>query len=343
MRVAVVCPYDLGVPGGGQDQAIRLVRWLTDDGAEAVLIGPGTRGPDGAVLLGPAATVPINRSRAPISLDPRAGSRLRATLDDGFDVVHVHEPFVPTVGIAALRGGGAPRVATFHADPPNWLRTTYRAGAGMVRLLLGEAVVTAVSPIAGSAIEGITNYRVIPNGIDVDDYATGPKQPGRVTFLGRSDPRKGLGVLLEAWPAIRGTVPGATLRVLGADEPAPIDGVTFLGRVSEEVKRRELAAGAVHAAPNLGGESFGIVVLEAMASGAAVVASDLPAFSYVAGETAVYAAPGDRARLADGIVGLLTDPARASGLGAAARDRSRRFDGPIVAAQYLAAYEEALG
>lgn len=342
MRVAVVCPYDLGVPGGVQDQAIRLVRWLSGAGADAVLIGPGSRAPEEAVLLGSTTAVPINRSRAPISLDPRAGRRLRTALDDGFDVVHVHEPLVPTVGIAAMRVG-APRVATFHADPPPWLRSAYRSGAGILRSLLGGAIVTAVSPIAASAIDGITEYRVIPNGIDVDDYTTGPKQPGRVTFLGRDDPRKGLAIMLEAWPAINAAVPDATLHVVGADGSATIDGVTFLGRVTEEVKRRELAASAVHVAPNLGAESFGIVVLEAMAAGAAIVASDLPAFAFVGGETAALTPPGDRTRLSEGVVRLLTDPSRAAERGAAARARAREFDGPIVAAEYLAAYEDALG
>jgi phosphatidyl-myo-inositol alpha-mannosyltransferase len=343
VRVAVVCPYDLGIPGGGQDQAIRLVRWLTEAGAEAVLIGPGVDGPPDAVLLGPTTTVPINRSRAPILLDPRTSRRLRSALDDGFDVVHVHEPFVPMVGPAAVRGGSAPRVATFHADPPRWLRSAYRGGATIVRRLLGDAVVTAVSPVAGSAIDGIVDYRVIPNGIDVADYATGPKEPARVTFLGRDDPRKGLSVALEAWPLIRRAVPEATLRVLGAHRSQQIDGVAFLGRVSEERKRAELAAAPVHVAPNLGGESFGVAALEAMASGAAVVASDIPAFSFVVGDAAVLVPPGNADRLAEEVVAVLTDPRRAGALGEAARQRSFEFDGAAIAAEYREAYEDAIG
>jgi phosphatidyl-myo-inositol alpha-mannosyltransferase len=343
VKVAVVCPYDLGIPGGGQDQAIRLTRWLNEAGSEAVLIGPGTSGPSGAVLLGPTTTMAINRSRAPVMLDPRAGARVREALDTGFDVVHVNEPFVPVVGVAAMRAGGAARVATFHADPPGWVRSIYRAGKGMVRSLLGEAVVTAVSPVAASAIDGLIEYRVIPNGIDTTEYATGPKEPRLVTFLGRDDPRKGLSVALEAWPLIREAVADAELHVIGAERTGRIDGVTFLGRVSEQQKRAELAASTVHVAPNLGGESFGIAVLEAMASAAAVVASDLTAFSFVAADSAVLIPRGDARRLADEVVTLLLEPLRAADLGAAARQRSLDFDSEVVTAAYLEAYQDAIG
>ncbi len=343
MRVAVVCPYDLGRPGGGQDQATRLVRWLGDAGVEAVLIGPGRKGPDGAVLLGATTVIPINRSTAPVKLDPRVGAEVRKAVE-GFDVVHVHEPFVPMVGTAALRSTPAATVATFHADPPAWVRSAYRFGAVGIRAALRHvAVVTAVSPIAGSAIDGIVDYRIVPNGIDVADYETGPKTANRVTFLGRDDPRKGLSVLLDAWPRVRTAVPEASLVVLGAARDESIDGVAFRGRVSEKDKRAELAQSMVHVAPNPGSESFGIVVLEAMASGSAVVAADIPAFDFVAGGAALLVPPGDAVQLADRVVELLEQPDVASSLGASARKRSLAFDGPAVAAHYLAAYEDALG
>lgn len=343
MRVAVVCPYDLGRPGGGQDQAIRLVRWLGEAGTEALLVGPGTDGPDGAVLLGATTVVPMNRSTAPIKLDPRIAADVRTAVS-GFDVVHVHEPLVPIVATAALRTKAPATVATFHADPPGWVRGAYRVGRVALRAALrGVEIVTAVSPVAGSAIDGIVDYRIVPNGIDVGDYETGPKIPNRVTFLGRDDERKGLSVLLEAWSRISGEVPEATLHVLGAMRYEAIEGVTFLGRVSDEEKRMELASSMVHVAPNLGGESFGIVVLEAMAAESAVVASDLPAFRFVAGDAAVLVPVGDAAQLADRVIGLLADPGRASSIAAAGRTRSATFDGPAVAAQYLEVYEDALG
>lgn len=341
MRVAVVSPYDLGRPGGVQDQCRRLVGWLADTGNEAALVGPGESGPEGAVLLGRATPIPANRSIAPIMLDPRIGPELRRALS-GFDVVHVHEPLMPVVSLIALRTGAA-TVATFHADPPAWAQALYRYGRPAVRLAMrGADSFTAVSPVAAIPIEGLVEYRLIPNGIDVSDYATGPKEPGRVTFLGRDDPRKGLSVLLEAWPRVRGAIPEATLHVIGAHRAPAVPGVTFLGPVSEEEKRAELAASVVHAAPNLGGESFGIVVLEAMASGCAVVASALPGFEYVAGDTAAFVTPGDGGELADAIVGLLERPRDAGGMGEAARRRSHEFDGKTVAARYLETYADAL-
>lgn len=341
MRVAVVSPYDLGKPGGVQDQAIRLVGWLIEAGHEAVLVGPGTHSPVDAVLLGPTTTIDTNRSRAPIGLGRGTTAAVHEAVA-GFDVVHVHEPFVPMVSLAALRTDGPAKVATFHADPSRWVRRLYQLGSGAARRALNGSVVTAVSPVAGSAIEGLADYRIVPNGIDVADYGDGPKVAGRVTFLGRDDERKGLSVLLEAWPAIIAAVPDAALHVIGAERESDLAGVTFLGRVSEADKRAALAVSTVHCAPNLGGESFGLVVLEAMASSSAIVASAIAAFEYVAGDAAVFVAPGDAATLAIAVIDLLGDPPRATAAGRVGRLRSERFDGATVAAAYIEAYQEAI-
>ena len=342
LRVGVVCPYDLGRPGGVQDQTHRLVRWLRQAGHEAVLIGPGTDGPDGAVLLGATTIIPANAAATPISLDPRVFQRVRRALQD-VDVAHVHEPMMPLVSTSALRVRGHGTVATFHADPPPWVRSTYGAAKRIWRRQLRNAqIVTTVSPVAARAIADLTDYRIIPNGIDVDDYERGPTIPGRVAFLGRDDPRKGLSVLLDAWPAIRNVVPTATLVVAGAERKVAPDGVVYLGRVTEEEKRTALAEAEVFCAPNLGGESFGLVVAEGMASGCAVVASAIPAFAHVLGNAGELVSPGDAAGLSDRIAALLTDPERMRRLAVAAEERVRRFDGPAVAAEYLAAYEEAL-
>ena len=248
----------------------------------------------------------------------------------GFDVVHVHEPLVPMVSVGALTVSGPAKVATFHADPPVWVRRLYRYGRPAIRQALhGVHAFTAVSPVAGSAIDGMVEYRIIPNGVDVDDYATGPTIRHRVTFLGRDDPRKGLSVILEAWPRIRAAVPEAELHVIGADR-AEMNGVTFLDRVAEDEKRHELAASEIHVAPNPGAESFGVVVLEAMAAGSAVVASAIPAFEYVAGGVATMVTPGDPMELASAVVELLQDPARARSMGEAARKRSMDFNGAGV-------------
>jgi phosphatidylinositol alpha-mannosyltransferase len=342
MRIGLVSPYDLGRPGGVQDQVIRLAGWLRDAGHEARVVGPGTEGPDGAVLLGPTTVVPANRAKTPIRLDPRVGRELTSALS-GVDVIHVHEPLMPAVSPAALRVDGPAKVATFHADPPGWVRRLYRHGRSGVRLAVrNAAVITAVSPIAGSSIDGVVEYRIIPNGIDVSRYLTGPKAPAKVAFLGRDDERKGLPVLLEAWATVRAAVPDATLSVLGASRDQPMAGVEFFGWVGDEVKEAELGSARVFCAPNLGGESFGIIVAEAMASNCAIVASTIPAFEHVAGSTARFVAPGRPDELAQEIIGLLLDPDTAARLGNAAVERVQRFDGSTVAAEYIAAYEDAI-
>ena len=342
MRVGLVSPYDLGRPGGVQDQVIRLAGWLREAGHDPVIVGPGTEGPDEAILLGATRIITANRAATPIRLNPRVGRDLAHALA-GVDVIHVHEPLMPAVSLAALRVEGPPKVATFHADPPRWVRRLYRYGRSGVRLALRRAsVVTVTSPISGSSIDGIVDYRIIPNGIEVGSYASGPKDPLRVAFLGRDDERKGLSALLDAWPAVRRAVPEATLTVMGADRGEQSDGVEYLGWVGDETKREELAAAAVFCAPNLGGESFGITLAEAMAAACAVVASTLPAFEYVAGPAARFVEPGDPARLAEQIIDLLANPVAAHDLGRAAAERARQFDGSSVAAAFLAAYEDAL-
>lgn len=343
MRIGLVSPYDLGRPGGVQDQVIRLAGWLSDAGHDPVIVGPGTEGPDGSILLGSTTTITANRAQTPIRLDPRVGRKLKAALGR-VDVLHVHEPLMPAVSTAAMRIKGPAKVATFHADPPVWARRLYRYGRSGVRAVLRDAsVITVTSPISGSSIEGIVDYRIVPNGIDVADYMTGPKDPMSVAFLGRDDERKGLSVLLAAWPAVRAAVPEAHLTVMGADRGDAGDGVAYLGWVGDAAKQAVLSTAAVFCAPNLGGESFGIILAEAMAAGCANVASALPAFEHVAGPTARFCDPGDVECLAREIVGLLTKPEDARRLGRDAAERVVRFDGATVAAQFVSAYEEAIG
>lgn len=343
MRVGLVCPYDLGRPGGVQDQVIRLSRWLKDAGHTVVTIAPGERDEADFVSVGPATVVRANGAATPVALSPRVAGRVVEALD-GLDVVHVHEPLMPQVSLAVLRHASKPLVGTFHADVSKVAGLAYTLGRPVTRRWIESLdVITAVSPIAARVVEFTNRVRVIPNGIDVDAYGPGVKDPQSVVFLGRDDPRKGLSVLLGAWPHVRRDHPGATLTVVGADQRGePVPGVVFLGRVTESEKRRALASAAIYCAPNLSGESFGIVVAEGMAAGCAVVASGLPAFSRVVGDAGVLVAPGDEKGLAAAITTLLDDPDRAATLGAAARQQVRRFDGPVVAAGYVSAYEDAI-
>ena len=342
MRVGLVSPYDLGRPGGVQDQVIHLGDWLRDAGHDPVIVGPGVEGPEGAILLGPTTIITANRAATPIRLDPRIGRDLARALT-GVDVIHVHEPLMPAVSPAALRVKGSPKVATFHADPPRWVRRFYRYGrSGVRRALRRASVVTVTSPISGSSIDGIVDYRIVPNGIDVGSFTTGPKEPLRVAFLGRDDERKGLSVLLEAWPTIRAAVPGATLHVMGADRGEQSDGIEYSGWVDDDAKRAGLGSATVFCAPNLGGESFGITLAEAMAAACAVVASSVPAFEYVAGPTARFVEPGDAEGVARQIIDLLDTPASAEELGLSAAKRAEQFDGAAVVAAFIEAYEDAL-
>lgn len=343
MNVALICPYDIGESGGVQDQVIRLRRWLIDAGHEATIVAPGTEGPEGVVLVGRSTVVRANRSAAPISFDPRVAGRVKHAVE-GCDVLHIHEPFMPAVSLAATRIRTIPSVGTFHADASVLVRSTLRVGTPFVRIVASRLdVMTAVSDVARSAVALLPAVRIIPNGIDVATYEPiAPKTGDRVVFVGRDDPRKGLDVLLAAWDEVAVRCPNARLDVVGAirdDVPA---GVTFHGRVDEPTKRALLARAGVAVAPNLGGESFGIVVLEMMAAGCAVVASGIPAFAKVLGDAGELVGPGDVDGLADRIVALLGDETRRHDLGRAAEARAMDFDGAAVAGAYLIAYDDAI-
>ncbi len=343
MRIGLVCPYDMGAFGGVQDQVLRLSSWLTDAGHDPIVIAPGSSEVAGFVSAGPVTVVPANGATTPIALSKRAAKNVLEALDS-VDVAHIHEPLMPLVSLVALRKAPVPLVGTFHADTSRAAEWVYKLGKPLTaRWFRRLAVITAVSPIAARVVDDTGRVRIIPNGVDVEQYAPGKKQPGSVVFLGRNDERKGLPVLLAAWPRIRRSHPHAQLTVVGADQPdAAIPGVRFVGRVSEEAKRSHLSEASVYCAPNLSGESFGIVVVEGMAAGCAVVASGLPAFVRVAGNAARFVAPGDADGLASEITSLLDDDDTVRTLGAIAVERAQQFSGKIVAAAYIDAYEEAL-
>ncbi len=341
MRVAVISPYALDIPGGVQQQVLGLVEHLRRQGEEAFAVGPGAGSGAAATNAGRPVMFPVNRSRAPIALSPVAVRRVRAAVA-GADVIHVHEPMVPLVGWAALRTG-RPTVVTFHADPSPMFRAAYRWGRGLVRLLLGDVVATAVSRTARSAVEQLGLDPVeIPNAVDVPSFRVEARRhPRRVAFVGRPDPRKGRDLLLSAWPVVRSEVPDARLVVVGGGESPPTEGVEYLGRVSEAEKRSVLAGSGVFCAPNRGGESFGITVAEGMAAGCAVVASDLPAFEDVLGGTGLMFKNGDPAALAGALKAVLADPGLRERLAGGSSARVERFDWGRVMSRYVELYRLA--
>ena len=348
MRVGVVCPYDISKPGGVQQLTGELATHLQEAGDEVTFVGAGRSwfqgGPgldDVTVPTGRSIDIRANLSKAPLTLSPIPWRRVRRALAD-VDVVHVHEPLVPLIGWMAL-STSRPLVATFHADAPDWVSRLYRVLPGIERRLRGS-IITAVSSTAARSIPpNWGEVRIIPNAIDVAAYDVPVGRVGRrVAFLGRDDVRKGLSVLLRAWPDVVSGVPDAELIVMGADRDIDIQGVEFKGTVSGGEKRRLLASSLIYVAPNLGGESFGIAVVEGMAAGCAVVASDIPAFVEVTGGAAVHVPVGDATKLTEALTSFLLNPTKALDLGTSMRERSAEYDWSSVVTEYRELYSEAI-
>jgi phosphatidylinositol alpha-mannosyltransferase len=340
LRVGLVSPYDLSVPGGVQAQVLGLAGYLRDQGEDVVVIGPGLPEDVDGVDLGSSISVPGNGSMVPISLDPRGRGRIRSAAAD-LDLLHVHEPLMPLTSLFSTHSGKAV-IATFHAAPGVLGRLAYRILRPLFRWAVGETVVaTAVSESAASVLPPGFVVRIIPNGLDVASMRVdGIRNEKRVVFLGRDEPRKGLDVLLEAWPAVLARVPDAELHVVNADRG--LEGITWWGRVDEETKAAILSSAAVYVAPQTGGESFGIVLVEAMAAGAVVIASDLAPFRSVGRDCARFFPVADSAGLASAIVELLQDPEERARLAAAGIATAQRYDWTVVGAAYRALYAEVL-
>jgi len=336
IRVGIVSPYDLSVPGGVQAQVVGLARYLNEGGDEAVVIGPGL--PEGVqgVDLGSSVSIPGNGSMVPISVDPRARGKIRRAASD-LDILHVHEPLMPLTSLFANHAG-PPVIATFHAAPGAAGRLVYKLTSPLFGWAMGNTVaMTAVSQTAAAVLPSSVDVEIIPNGLDISSMSVAtPRHQYRVAYLGRDEPRKGLDVLLEAWPGVLEKHPGAELVVMSADRG--IDDVTWMGRVDEATKAELLSSSAVYVAPQLGGESFGVVLLEAMAAGSAVVASDLSPFQTVAAGAARFFPVGDSAALAGALIDLLKTPEERARLAAAGHERAARYDWSIVGTAYRELY-----
>jgi phosphatidylinositol alpha-mannosyltransferase len=361
----MVCPYDLDVPGGVQEHVLALAAELRRVGDEVVTVGPGGAGLPRHVQVGRTLRVPFNGSVAPIAPGPGAAVATRRALRRlRPDVVHVHEPAVPAVGLAAL-GARVPLVTTHHAwaERPGLYGVV---GPALRRAVAGAAVRIAVSPAAREHHAAALrmpehDFRVVPNGVDVARFTDAAPLgalaggPPTVLFVGRLERRKGLEQLVLAFARLKQARPDTRLVVVGdgpererceALLPAGLRvDVEFLGRVPADDLPRCYAAADVFVAPALGGESFGIVLLEAMAAGAAVVASDLPGFRSVVddGVSARLVPPGDPASLAVAIEALLDNDALRRTQTAAATEAVRAYDWPWVTAQVRSVYREAVG
>lgn len=368
MRIGLVCPYSLDVPGGVQNHVQDLARVLIDLGHEVSVLAPADDDADLPPYVMPAGrTVPVryNGSVARLSFGPISAARVRRWLQAGqFDVLHVHEPVIPGLSMLAALAARGPVVATFHTAIT---RSRVMAAAhGALQLVIERVTARiAVSELArrvhvehlgGGAVE-------IPNGVDVARYASaeplpgwpgecGPGYGGALGFLGRFDePRKGFATLREAFCRLAPARPGLRLLVAGPGDvtealrevpPQLRDRIVFLGRVSEEDKVRMLRSVDLYVAPNTGGESFGMILTEAMAARTPVVATELDAFRRVLDGSGALFPIGDGPALAATAAELLDDPAARAAMAQRAAQLVAAYDWPVVAQRILEVYASAI-
>ena len=362
MRVGIVCPYSWDVPGGVRSHVADLAVALSDHGHDVSVLAPVDDPADLPSWVadgGRPTAVRYNGSVARLSFGVKATRRVRGWIRDGdFDIVHVHEPVAPSLSILALWVARGPLVATWHSshDRSRIMSAGYYIGQTAMEKVRGRIAVsedarrTMVAHLGGDAV-------LIPNGVRVSAFASTERLPElgaprpRILFLGRMDePRKGLSVLFDALPAVLQAVPDLEVLVAGPGDvddareglaPECQEAVTFLGFISDEDKARALRSVDVYVAPHTGGESFGIVLVEAMAAQAAVLASDLPAFRRVLedGRSGLLFPNQDSAALAMSLIALLQDSGLRAGYVAEADRRVREFDWDRVVDEVIAVYE----
>ncbi|CAL9323558.1 glycosyltransferase family 4 protein [Streptomyces sp. SudanB52_2052] len=376
MRIGIVCPYSWDVPGGVQFHIRDLAEYFIRLGHEVSVLAPAdddTPLPPYVVSAGRAVPVPYNGSVARLNFGFLSAARVRRWLHEGaFDVIHIHEPTSPSLGLLTCWAAQGPIVATFHTSNPRSraMIAAYSILQAALEKISARIAVseyarrTLVEHLGGDAV-------VIPNGVDVDFFAKaepkaewqsdearssvdgggGRRAGGTIGFIGRIDePRKGLPVLMRALPKILAARPQTRLLVAGrGDEEEAVETlpaelrprVEFLGMISDEDKARFLRSVDLYVAPNTGGESFGIILVEAMSAGAPVLASDLDAFAQVLdrGAAGELFPNEDADALADAAVRLLADPERRAELRERGSAHVRRFDWSTVGADILSVYE----
>ena len=374
VRVGIVSPYSYTYPGGVGRHAEALSTELIEQGHEVRLFAPYDpddrlarvmhRGaaperrplPDHLIPLGRTVGLAMNGSVTNLGLTPETVSRLGRELRGGrYDVLHIHEPNAPATSWFATEAARVPLVGTFHTysrSPAAGAITANIVGARRlynklgVRIAVSEAALWTCRRFYGG------RYRIVPNGVDLaaarpDHGVEGPLQ---ILFVGRAEARKGLPVLLRAFEALRGAGVDARLTVAGASaaEVEPLlletEAVTVAGRVSEEEKWRLLGRADVLCAPSLGGESFGMVLTEALASHTPVVGSDIAGYRDVVrdGVDGLLVPPADAPALGEALRGLALDPARRRAMAGHARERAERFSWPRVAEEVQGAYVDAI-
>ena len=362
MRIGIVCPYAWDIPGGVSAHINDLAVSLIKLGHQVSVLSPAESDenlPDFVVSTGAPRAVKYNGSVARLSFGPVTARKVSKWIADGnFDVLHVHEPLAPSLSVLAVWAAKGPIVATWHSsmDKSRMILSLAKLAQTAMekisaRIAVSEAArTTLVRHVGGDAV-------IIPNGVDTSffiDAHPRPTYPGNgktLVFLGRVDePRKGLEILLSAFPKVRKEFPNLRLLIAGpGDAEELIDevpladrlAISHIGRISNVQKPDVFASGTVYVAPNTGGESFGIVLLESMASGTPVVASDLPAFVRVLenGKSGVTFKNEDPEDLAQVLIETLRDENKLAALKAAGYARASQFDWALVATRVLEIYE----
>lgn len=368
MRILFVSPFDFGAAGGVNEHIIQLDRRFQALGHQTRILAPTStdygEDDDGHVYrVGQAVPIPANGSTARVTLSPLVINKVRQFLDaEEFDVIHLHEPLAPVLPLAVLLFSRSANVGTFHAARSSnifYLYTKAILDMFVNKLDARIAVSEAAREYADSHFPG--NYSIVPNGINLEEFRKGVEplpqlMDGRknILFVGRfNEPRKGFRNLLRAFPMVREQFPDARLIVVGSGnhdrydrflKQHDIDDVIFTGFTDPQTKARYYASADVFCAPSTGRESFGIILVEAMASGIPVVASAIPGYQGVisSGETGILVEPKDEHSLALGLVRMLSDTTLREKIISNALEDVQQYDWNRVASRLLTVYERAL-
>jgi len=363
LKIGIVCPYSWDTPGGVQNHIRDLAEFLIASGHNVSVLAPAideTKLPDYVVNAGKPISIPYNGAVARVLFGPVAFARVRQWISQGdFDLLHLHEPAIPSISLLACWAADGPMVGTFHAAAKR------------------QKIIFAIGPILEPAIEKLsariavseaarltltdhldTDAVIIPNGIYVNRYSEGKsiqKWSGNtIGFIGRfEEPRKGLSILVDALPVISRFASDVRVLVAGPGDPEEVienidpqlrQRFEFLGKITEAEKADFMSSVAVYVAPNTGGESFGIILAEALAGGACVVASDIPAFDDLLGqgEYGALFESESATELAKVVIDLLRDENKRKELSSRGKERAQLFDWTVVAEQIYSVYEMSI-
>jgi phosphatidylinositol alpha-mannosyltransferase len=363
LRIGIVCPYGWDTPGGVQNHVRDLAEFLIEAGHNVSVLAPVIDEsvlPPYVVNAGKPISIPYNGAVARVLFGPIAFARVRQWIASGnFDILHLHEPAIPSISLLACWAAEGPMVGTFHAAAKHQ-KVIYAIGPILEPAIEKLSARIAVSEAARLTLTNHleTDAVVIPNGIYAKRYANGLRQDkwsgNTIGFIGRfEEPRKGLQVLLDALPIIARFAPdvrvlvagpGDSEEVLKSIDPQLRHRFEFLGRISESEKADFMSSVAIYVAPNTGGESFGIILAEALAGGACVVASDIAAFDSLlgGGEFGALFTSEDSTDLAKTVIDLLRDESKRNELSVKGKAHAQIFDWEVVADQIFSIYEMAM-